>query len=211
MQRIVSIVPLHRKLRKLTVHPADSELEDCLFDFERARNTPGAPRHGRNKGSSNGKRRRTSTAPGSAKRRKQSTHSHVLIEDEDEDFELDIVDVFEGVKTELKGIRVDQLQDYYIFAFRSMSQLSNKDIAKTWIRAGHPKKQSKYPYNGGRRARQSLPAGHAYKGHFTKPDWWPSDLGWDHPDGARGCRHREPDHIKKLGTHTFHDLLSSYC
>ncbi|KAK4697305.1 hypothetical protein P7C71_g747, partial [Lecanoromycetidae sp. Uapishka_2] len=120
--------------------------------------------------------------------------------DDEEDFELDVVDEFEVVQTELKELRVDSLEDWYDFAFRSMSQLALKDIAKAWIRKCVPKKQSNNPYNGGHTAAESqaLWPGTKYSGHLTRPIWWPTDLGWNNINGATGCRHREPDHIKKL-------------
>lgn len=201
---MVSLAPNLCNREKLTVSHPDLDLEDSLSETEKARNTPSARRRGPNKGHST-KRRNTSPAPGSAERRKRSTQDQVLNDGNDEeDFELDVVDEFEGAQTELKGLRVDSLEDWYDFAFRSMSQLALKDIAKAWIRICVPKKQSTNPYNGGRRAAESLARwpGTNYTGHFTKAIWWPKDVGWDDIDGATGCRHREPDHIKKHGTAT---------
>lgn len=110
---------------------------------------------------------------------------------EDEEDEL------EGAETETVGIRIADVHLlYYDIAFRSISQLCCKDIAKAWIRICHPKKQTSHPYNGGKSNVQLSLAEYGYLGHFTKPDYWPSDenwsLGW-------GCRHRESDHVKKPG------------
>lgn len=38
-----------------------------------------------------------------------------------------------------------------------------------------------------------------YLGHYTKPDYWPSDEGWKMAPDCTACRHREPDHVKKPG------------
>lgn len=85
---------------------------------------------------------------------------------------------------------------YYDNALRSISQLVCKGIVKAWIKVCHPKKQTTHPYNGGKTGGERSRAEYGYLGHYTMPDYWPSDenwlMGW-------GCRHREPDHVKKAG------------
>ena len=108
-------------------------------------------------------------------------------------------DELEGGETETQLIKVSELHShYYAHAFRAINQLACKDIGKSWIRIAQPKKQTTHPYNGGRCGadkRKSI-AEHGYLGHFTMPDYWPSDAGWQQ---GLGCRHREPDHVKKPG------------
>ena len=77
------------------------------------------------------------------------------------------------------GMLVDQLQ-----------QGEAKRIAKEWVRAFEPRKQHKYPYNGGDRKEEAIRIfGMDDPGALTKPPWWPK----------KGCRHKDPDHMKKAG------------
>ena len=79
-------------------------------------------------------------------------------------------------------IRRDEIfANYYIQAFRNLGQLACKDVATIWIKACHPKKQTRCPYKGR---------------SGTKPDYWPSS---DHWEAGLGCRHIEPAHLKKSG------------
>lgn len=75
----------------------------------------------------------------------------------------------------------EEIAKYYIQAFSNLGQLACRDIAAIWIRACHPKKQTRCPYKGRSR---------------TKPDYWPSS---DHWEAGLGCRHIEPAHLKKSG------------
>ncbi|EGO58246.1 hypothetical protein NEUTE1DRAFT_82628 [Neurospora tetrasperma FGSC 2508] len=79
-----------------------------------------------------------------------------------------------------KGIRINNAQevwDFYDQRFKKIQQNTCKLIAKAWIKAIAPKKQSTHPYTG------------------TKiPDWWPKPLG---PTKDEGMRHKEPDHLFK--------------
>lgn len=81
-----------------------------------------------------------------------------------------------------KGIRIDNAQqvwEFYDQRFKKIQQNTCKLIAKAWIKAIAPKKQSTHPYTG------------------TKiPDWWPKPLG---PSKDEGMRHKEPDHLFKPG------------
>ncbi|KAL6712780.1 hypothetical protein ACLMJK_009621 [Lecanora helva] len=80
--------------------------------------------------------------------------------------------------------------DYYIQAFKLIGQLGCKDIVKAWIKFCHPKKQSTHPYNGGKEKGTSKDD----QGAQTAPEYWPLQDGWR---SGNGCRHREPDHIKR--------------
>lgn len=62
---------------------------------------------------------------------------------------------------------------YYAARFAALQQATCKLVVKAWIKVIEPKKQMKFPYN---------------KGEDLKPSWWPA-----------GVRHREPDHLSKLG------------
>lgn len=72
---------------------------------------------------------------------------------------------------------------YYESAFRAFQQINCRQIAKAYIKIIEPRKQVKFPYNGGK-------GGPGEKGdpEKTKPEWWPA-----------GVIHREPDHLKKPG------------
>ena len=96
--------------------------------------------------------------------------------------------------TELRQIRIDEATEYYDKTFRSINQLCCKDILKAWIRFCHPKKQSRYPYNGGKDKREVSKEDREYNGNLKKPDYWPCD-------DSRGTvvPHTEPDHLWKSG------------
>lgn len=64
---------------------------------------------------------------------------------------------------------------YYENALKRFQQLNCRNIAKAFIKAIEPRKQVRYPYNGGRTGNPEL----------TKPAWWPP-----------GVIHKEPDHLK---------------
>lgn len=64
----------------------------------------------------------------------------------------------------------DEVTEYYYNTFRTIQQVACRLIAKAWIKALAPRKQSTNPYTGGQE--------HA-------PAWWPE-----------GTIHKEPDHIK---------------
>ena len=86
-------------------------------------------------------------------------------------------------------VRLDDekvLEAWYEDQFWHMQQIPCKIIAKAWIKAVHPKKQGKFPYNGGKRAKELKGTDDfEYKrGQIAKPDWWP-----------RKVRHQEPDHL----------------
>lgn len=120
--------------------------------------------------------------------------------EDEEDDDDDDTDELAGAETEWLQIRVDEALAYYDKTFRSVMQLPCKDIAKTWIWNCDSKKQTTHPYNGGKslseKARSN--AEYGYPGHFTRPDYWPSDKGWQRKDG-KGVRHTEPDHLSKPG------------
>lgn len=66
-----------------------------------------------------------------------------------------------------------------------IQQLTDKKIAKAWIKGICPKKQARFPYQNAKRERDE----------GLKPDippWWPIDL----------CDFKEPDHIQKERTYS---------
>ena len=90
-----------------------------------------------------------------------------------------------------RSVRVDNedtIRQFYYLKFQQMQQIPCKHIAKAWVRVIHPKKQGKFPYNGGKKARALGIIEDA--GRVTAPGWWPP---------LNHCRHREPDHIKRMG------------
>jgi Protein of unknown function (DUF2841) len=81
-----------------------------------------------------------------------------------------------------RGIKIgdsEEVWKFYQQRFRGVQQTACKLIAKHWIKAIEPKKQSRYPYTGG-----------------EAPPWWPKPWG-----SARDevVTHKEPDHQKKNG------------
>ena len=135
----------------------------------------------------------------SIRKRCAGSYSESESESEDEDEDKDETVLLDGIETEMKWVKVSDLHhEYYTTAFRSINQLCCKDISKAWIRVCHPKKQTTHPYNGGKTGRRSK-SEFRYQGHYTAPDYWPSDENWDGLPVPSGCRHKEPDHVKKPG------------
>ena len=106
--------------------------------------------------------------------------------------------VIDEKATVQQDIEVARVKDYYMLAFGLLGQLACKDILKAWIKHGHPKKQSKHPYNGGETRDNSIET-HDFQGAFKAPEYWPEQEGWEE---GKGCRHKEPDHIYKPGLRT---------
>lgn len=83
-----------------------------------------------------------------------------------------------------KGIQVGnptELWTFYEQRFKNMQQTACKLIAKAWVKAVEPKKQSTHPYTGS---------------DEKAPDWWPKPWG---PTKEDKVRHKEPDHLYKRG------------
>ena len=97
------------------------------------------------------------------------------------------------------SIRVDDTDTIDRCIHERLNQIQQtgcKIVAKPWIKAREPRKQTKYPYNGGDKKEESIAAfGKDNPGELTKPPWWPDTAGWP----TKGCRHKEPDHLKKSG------------
>ncbi len=96
---------------------------------------------------------------------------------------------------------VAALADYYSRGVCQVGQLIMRKVLKCWVKVKQPKKQSTYPYNGRKsREDQALEKKKYGKvdpnpGQLTAPPWWPNQDGWP----TNGCRHKEPDHLKKPG------------
>jgi hypothetical protein len=71
-----------------------------------------------------------------------------------------------------------QIRQFYHKAFIAIQQTNCKALAKPIIKMVEPRKQVKYPYNGGKNGQPEA----------TKPLWWPGK-----------CAHQEPDHLSKPG------------
>ncbi|KAM3509080.1 hypothetical protein MY10362_000789 [Beauveria mimosiformis] len=81
-----------------------------------------------------------------------------------------------------RGIRVgdsDAVWGFYEQRFKNCQQTACKLIAKAWVKAVEPKKQSTHPYTGS---------------DEKAPDWWPKPWG---PTKDDKVRHKEPDHLYK--------------
>ena len=71
--------------------------------------------------------------------------------------------------------------DFYGQRFKGIQQNACKLIAKAWVKAVAPKKQTNNPYTAG---------------DEKAPDWWPKPWGTAKEDRVR---HIEPDHLLKKG------------
>ncbi|KHO00667.1 Ydr124wp-like protein [Metarhizium album ARSEF 1941] len=81
-----------------------------------------------------------------------------------------------------KGIKIgdgDGVWSFYEQRFKNCQQTACKLIAKAWVKAVEPKKQSTHPYTGS---------------DEKAPDWWPKPWG---PTKDDKVRHKEPDHLYK--------------
>ncbi|PHH76712.1 hypothetical protein CDD80_1309 [Ophiocordyceps camponoti-rufipedis] len=81
-----------------------------------------------------------------------------------------------------RGIRVgdsEAVWNFYEQRFKNCQQTACKLIAKAWVKAVEPKKQSTHPYTGS---------------DEKAPDWWPKPWG---PTKEDKVRHKEPDHLYK--------------
>ena len=175
----------------------DSDCADTASDSGLSGGSLRRRRHGR---TAKRKRNSSSPVPITHKRRRSARSYQAVRKSHDDPESEDSMVEWAGRGTELRQIRIDEAAEYYNKTFRSINQLCCKDILKAWIRVGHPKKQSKFPYNGGKdkskKASKKMP--HEYPAYFgspTKPDYWPCDLDWP----RRGVRHTEPDHLWKHG------------
>jgi len=93
-----------------------------------------------------------------------------------------------------RRIRVQDSQalwNFYDQRFKSCQQSACKLIAKAWVKAVEPKKQSTHPYTGS---------------DEKAPDWWPKPWG---PTKEDKVRHKEPDHLyKRERVHLLNHILS---
>lgn len=86
--------------------------------------------------------------------------------------------------TSRRGIKIgdsDAVWSFYEQRFKNCQQTACKLIAKAWVKAVEPKKQSTHPYTGS---------------DEKAPDWWPKPWG---PTKDDKVRHKEPDHLYKRG------------
>ncbi|KAI1335137.1 hypothetical protein F5Y15DRAFT_257245 [Xylariaceae sp. FL0016] len=84
--------------------------------------------------------------------------------------------------TAKRGIMIGNDQEVWSFydqRFKNCQQNACKLIAKAWVKAVEPKKQSAHPYTGK---------------DEKAPEWWPKPWG---PTKEEKVRHREPDHLYK--------------
>ncbi|GAW21802.1 hypothetical protein ANO14919_113270 [Xylariales sp. No.14919] len=84
-----------------------------------------------------------------------------------------------------RGIRIGDTEAVYAFYDHNLKccqQTACKIIAKAWVKAVAPKKQSTHPYT---------------RGDESRPDWWPRTYCKFGEDNYRVLRHKEPDHLGK--------------
>ncbi|TGJ79427.1 hypothetical protein E0Z10_g9335 [Xylaria hypoxylon] len=84
-----------------------------------------------------------------------------------------------------RGIRIsdtDAVYAFYDHNLKCCQQTACKIIAKAWVKAVAPKKQSTHPYT---------------RGHLSRPDWWPKTYRKFGEDEHKNLRHKEPDHLGK--------------
>lgn len=77
------------------------------------------------------------------------------------------------------------LRRYYEQVFQTLQQTNCRVIAKAWVKIIEPRKQLQFPYNGRKVVADKTIQ---FSPEETKPPWWPP-----------GVRHREPDHLPKIG------------
>lgn len=204
MMSKVSIAAFYHRLLRMVTNLADTlpghNREITASAGKQAHGLRCASRYARN--TKRKKEGSASPAPtiSSRKRQKHVRNKHADSDsghDTESEDEPDEPDELEGAETEMRQIRIcDVLKDYYEVAFRCINQLCCKDISKAWIHLGQPRKQTSHPYNGGKSSVERSKEEHDYLGHYSMPDYWPSDANWK---AGWGCRHREPDHVKKAG------------
>ncbi|KAI5928756.1 hypothetical protein F4810DRAFT_22710 [Camillea tinctor] len=81
-----------------------------------------------------------------------------------------------------RGITIGDDKEVWAFyeqRFKNIQQSACKLIAKAWVKAVEPKKQSTHPYTGS---------------DEKAPDWWPKPWGLTKEERVR---HKEPDHLYK--------------
>ncbi|KAB5570377.1 hypothetical protein GE09DRAFT_1217816 [Coniochaeta sp. 2T2.1] len=95
-----------------------------------------------------------------------------------------------SVRKPIKIGDTDAVWEFYDQRFRNCQQTACKLIAKAWVKAVEPKKQSNHPYTGS---------------DEKAPDWWPRPWG---PTRDDKVRHKEPDHLyKKERVHLLKHIL----
>ncbi|KAJ2982732.1 hypothetical protein NUW58_g6380 [Xylaria curta] len=85
-----------------------------------------------------------------------------------------------------KGIKIgdsDAVYAFYDHRLKCCQQTACKLIAKAWVKAVAPKKQSTHPYT---------------RGDKTRPDWWPKTYCRFGEDTYKELRHKEPDHLERV-------------
>lgn len=110
--------------------------------------------------------------------RKRPRQRNPLIEDDDTPMAV----------SSRRGIKLgdsDAVWSFYEQRFKNCQQTACKLIAKAWVKAVEPKKQSTHPYTGS---------------DEKAPDWWPKPWG---PTKDDKVRHKEPDHLYKRGRNHF--------
>ena len=197
----------------LTHALADFHHEDTVSESGQAR---GLRRSGCHSPTPKRKRRgSTSTNAALRTKRRPATNGRATIKSDYDSDPEDEKEELNGTETELQQIRIDEVYPkYYDLIFRAINQLVCKDILKLWIKAAHPRKQTLHPYNGGELRGARSQAKYGYPGHYSKPDYWPSDFrpsdrNWKAEAGT-ACRHREPDHLFKPGQSVY-VLVPSQC
>ncbi|KAH7143918.1 hypothetical protein EDB81DRAFT_511228 [Dactylonectria macrodidyma] len=108
------------------------------------------------------------------RQRRKRARARRLLNDEE--------DVPQIVSKKRRGIQIGNNKDvgeFYDNRFKSCQQSACKVIAKAWVKAVEPKKQSTHPYTGS---------------DEKAPDWWPKPWGLTKEEKVR---HKEPDHLYK--------------
>lgn len=122
-------------------------------------------------------------SPARSSGRKRPRQRNPLIEDDDTPMAV----------SSRRGIKLgdsDAVWSFYEQRFKNCQQTACKLIAKAWVKAVEPKKQSTHPYTGS---------------DEKAPEWWPKPWG---PTKDDKVRHKEPDHLYKRGRNPFSSLPS---
>ncbi|PKS10339.1 hypothetical protein jhhlp_002090 [Lomentospora prolificans] len=119
-------------------------------------------------------------------RKRPRSHSSRQLLNEDRDVPVSI----SATKKPIRIGESDVVWNFYQQRFKNCQQTACKLIAKAWVKAVEPKKQSHHPYTGK---------------DEKAPEWWPKPWG---PMKDERVRHKEPDHLyKKERVHLLAHIL----
>ncbi|KAH7310070.1 hypothetical protein BKA65DRAFT_543427 [Rhexocercosporidium sp. MPI-PUGE-AT-0058] len=109
------------------------------------------------------------------KRRRRQPHWNSDSEESEEEIFAPI-SIAKQKSTTLRIGNDKKIEKFYRARFQELPTLLCKIMAKAFVKAVEPRKQSRYPYS---------------KGQISAPPWWPA------LSGTNSVRHKDPDHLHK--------------